>query len=187
MLRSDYRRMLLLLVFSLVCFANLHSQQLSVKSNLLYDALLSPNLGLELVVAPKWSVELAGNINFWTVNDHRWKHWMVQSEARYWLCDATAGHFLAAHLLGGKYNVGNIAIGSLKDHRYQGWFTGAGVAYGYSWILGKHFNLEAEIGVGWIHTRYDKFECAGCGKRTDTDTRDYIAPTKAAVNIVYVF
>lgn len=76
----------------------------------------------------------------------------------------------------------------LKDHRYQGWFAGAGMAYGYSWILGEHFNLEAEIGVGWVKTWYDSYECAGCGRLVESGlTHDYFGPTKAAVNLVYVF
>lgn len=175
------------ILLTLLVHVSAHGQ-LAVKTNLLYDATATVNLGAELTVAPRWSVDLSGNLNAWILSDgKRWKHWLVQPEARYWFCDATAGHFVAAHLLGGQYNVGHIDIGNLKDHRYQGWFGGAGVAYGYSWILGKHFNLEAELGIGWIHTRYDKYECFGCGKRTATRTRNYVAPTKAAVNIVYVF
>ena len=26
----------------------------------------------------------------------------------------------------------------LKDSRFQGWFVGAGVSYGYDWVLNKH-------------------------------------------------
>ena len=29
-------------------------------------------------------------------------------------------------------------FGKLKDYRFQGWFVGAGVAYGYAWVLGRH-------------------------------------------------
>lgn len=76
----------------------------------------------------------------------------------------------------------------LSDARYQGWFVGAGVAYGYAWILGRHWNLELEIGVGYAYTQYDKFRCAGCGKKVESDkSHHYVGPTKAAVNLVYVF
>ena len=170
--------------------------QLGVKTNLLYDATLSPNLGVEFRLAPHWSLDVSGNFNPFTFSDGRkWKHWMVQPEARYWLCDATAGHFLAVHALGGKFNFGNLPFarnlvydfGDLRDHRYQGWAAGAGVAYGYSWILGKHWNLEAELGIGWIHADYDRFECAGCGRKTGSGRKDMFLPTKAAINIIYVF
>lgn len=197
MLRSDYRRMLLLLVFSLAWFANSHSQQLSVKSNLLYDAMLSPNLGLELGVADKWSVELSGNFNDWRVNGHSWKHWFVQPEARYWLCERFGGHFLAAHLIAGEYNFGNIKnnvnfLGSdfsqLSDKRFQGWAAGAGIGYGYTWMLSRHWSMEAEIALGWIYTRYDSYPCASCGSRLETNkAHNYVGPTKTAVNLIYVF
>lgn len=174
-----------------------NAQELGLKTNLLYDATMTVNLGAELKVAPKWSIDLSGNLNAWTLShSRRWKHWMVQPEVRYWLCDATAGHFFAAHALGGQFNVGHLGFardilgynfGNLRDHRYQGWFWGAGIGYGYSWILGEHWNLEAEIGVGWVHARYDVFECEGCGKRVGHGNKDFVMPTKAAINFVYVF
>jgi len=166
------------------------ARDVAVKTNLLYDAALSPNLGVEVQVAPKWSVDLSGNFNFWSMSGGaRWKHWLVQPEARYWFCQPLGGHFVGAHLLGGIYNVGHIShMGKLADHRYEGWGVGAGVAYGYSWLLGRHWNLEAEIGLGWVYSRYDMFECAGCGRKVERDrVRNYVGPTKAAISIVYVF
>lgn len=76
----------------------------------------------------------------------------------------------------------------LADYRYQGWYVGAGIAYGYNWILNRHWNIEAEIGIGWAYTRFDKFRCVGCGKKVATDRpHNYYGPTKAAINIVYIF
>ena len=145
------------------------AQQVGIKTNLLYDAALSPNLGVEIQTAPRWSLDISGNINAWTVNGHKWKHWLAQPEMRFWFCEAFTGHFVALHALGGQYNIGNIDNGikflgtdfsRLGDRRYQGWFAGAGIAYGYSWILSKHWNLEAEIGIGWAYSRYDTYPCA---------------------------
>lgn len=173
--------------------------QVAVKTNLLYDAALSANIGAEIAVAPKWSVELSGNINAWTLSDGmRWKHWLVQPEARYWLCDRFSGHFFGAHILGGQYNVGGIRhlsgnflgfhLDQLADKRYQGWFTGAGIAYGYTWILSEHWSLEAEIGIGYVYTRYDVYPCSVCGTKIEANkSRNYFGPTKAALNLIYVF
>ena len=177
---------------------SLSAQDFALKTNIISDALLSPNLGAELTVAPRWSIDLSGQLNAWNLdNGKKWKHWLVQPEARYRFCEATNGHFLGFHALGGEYNFGHIDLpfkflGSnfkkLKDNRYQGWFAGAGVAYGYSWALGKHWNLEAEIGLGWVYTRYDVYECEGCGRKTESGRHhNYVGPTKAAINLVYVF
>lgn len=173
------------------------AQNVALKTNILTDAFLSPNLGLEFGLAPKWTLDVVGELNLWTVNGHKWKHWFVQPEARYWFCDRFAGHFLGVHVIGGQYNWGNIKnnvtfLGSkfknLTDHRYQGWAGGAGIAYGYDWILSKHWNIEAEIGIGWIYTRFDEYECKDCGKKIQSDKpHNYFGPTKAAVNLVYIF
>ncbi len=173
-----------------------NAQKVALKTNLLYDALLTPDLGLEVKVAPQWTIDLTGNVNFWKVNERRWKQWNVQPEVRYWFCQAFSGHFLGAHLIGGQYNFGNLPLGfkflgtdfgELRHNRYQGSMGGAGVAYGYAWILDKHWNFEAELGIGWIYATYDKYPCAVCGTKLDSGHHNYFGPTKAALNIVYVF
>ena len=174
------------------------AQDVAVKSNLLYDAMLTLDLGVEVGVAPQWSVELTGNLNAWTVKDRRWKTWSFQPEARYWFCQAFAGHFVAAHLIGGQYNIGHLPnmkgkflgtdFGKLRDYRFQGWMAGAGIAYGYTWLLNRHWSMEAEIGLGWVYTRYDQFECHDCGQRVKRNKpHNYAGPTKAALNIIYNF
>lgn len=70
------------------------SAQVALKTNVLYDAALSPNIGVEVGLSKKFSLEVSGQGNFWTVNDHKWKHWLVQPEARYWFCQPFGGHFL---------------------------------------------------------------------------------------------
>ncbi|MDE5676104.1 MAG: DUF3575 domain-containing protein [Muribaculaceae bacterium] len=174
-----------------------YAQKVAVKTNLLSDAALSPNLGLEVALAPKWTLDISGQGNFWTIDGHKWKHWMVQPEARYWLCRRFAGHFFGIHAIGGQYNLGNLNIPvnflgtdfhNLKNKRYQGWGAGAGIAYGYAFPVHPHWNIETEIGIGWIYTRYDSYPCAECGSKIDSNrAHNYVGPTKAAINIVYIF
>ena len=176
---------------------SLKAQDFALKSNILSDAALTPNLGLEVGLAPKWTLDVSGQINAWPVKDRRWKHWLVQPEARYWFCRRFAGHFLGFHALGGQFNFGNWKHGfdflgtdfsKLKDMRYQGWGAGAGVAYGYAWPVHPHWNIEAEIGLGWIYTRYDSYPCSECGSKVaDNKAHNYVGPTKLALNIVYIF
>lgn len=174
------------------------AQDVAVKTNILYDAAATVNVGIEAGLAPKWTLDISGNYNGWTLSgDRRWKHWLVQPEARRWFCDKFAGHFIGVHALGGQFNVGNLQnnirflgtdFSKLSDRRYQGWLAGAGIAYGYSWILGRHWNLEAEIGAGWIYTCHDVYPCAACGtKLASGQSHNYFGPTKAAVNLVFVF
>lgn len=173
------------------------SRQFAIKSNLLSDIALSPNVGVELGLAPKWTLNASGQLNLWSLDGHKWRHWLVQPEARYWFCHRFNGHFLGVHVLGGEYNFGNINapfefLGSdfhnLKDKRYVGWEAGAGIGYGYAWTVGLHWNIEAELGIGWIYTRYDAYPCTHCGNRLESGKQhNYYGPTKAAINIVYIF
>lgn len=192
------KKYLLILAMLIVAWPASRAQDVGIKTNLLYDALCTPTLGIEVGLAPKWSLDVSGSLNAWKVHEHKWKIWMVQPEARYWFCQRFSGHFLAVHAHGGQYNWGNLDLpfkflGSdfrqLKDYRFQGWFVGAGVGYGYSWILDKHWNIEAEIGIGWAYTRFDKFRCADCGKKMNDEPlhHNYFGPTKAAVNLIYYF
>lgn len=192
----NFKKKLFLLLLTLGITSAASAQKVGIKTNLLPDAALSPNLGLEVGLAPKWSLDITGEVNFWAVNNHKWKHWLAQPEVRYWFCERFAGHFLGVHLLGGEYNFGNIRnnvkflrsdFSKLTDKRYQGWAAGTGIAYGYSWVLSEHWNFEAEIGVGWMYTRYDIYPCEKCGSRLGSGDHHYFGPTKAALSFVYMF
>lgn len=195
-MRSKYY--ILLLFGLLVQFGAKGQNDVAIKSNILYDLTATISAGIEVGLAPRWSIDVSGNFNAWTMkNDRRWKHYLVQPEVRYWLCDRFMGHFLALHLHGGQYNFGGIKnsinflgtnLSNLTTHRYQGWFAGAGIGYGYAFVLGRHWNLEIEAGIGYAYTVFDEFECAGCGRKVNTDlNHHYFGPTKLAVNFVYLF
>ena len=173
------------------------AQKVALKTNLISDAVTSPNLGLEFRMAPKWTFDISGQMNAWNINDRRWRHWMVMPEARVWFCEAFQGSFFALHALGGQYNVGNLKplinefLGSnfseLRNNRFQGWGVGAGVGYGYDWILARHWNLEFEFGVGFIYTKFNKYPCDVCGDKKEPGHHIYYGPTKLSLAIEYVF
>lgn len=188
----------LLLLSACALSVTASAQNVAIKTNLISDALLNPNIGAEVQLAPQWTAELSGQLNGWTLSHSRkWRHWLIAPEARYWFCRAFAGHHLGLHLQGGQYNVGSLPGGTkflgtdfsqLRDNRFQGWMGGAGVAYGYTWLLDKHWSLEAELGIGWIYTKYSRYECADCGKKIESNhPHNYFGPDKAALNIVYNF
>lgn len=186
----------LLLFLVILSFGWANAQKVGIKTNLLYDATTSANLGLEFGLAPKWTLDISGDYNAWPIKNHKWKHWFVQPEARYWFCNRFQGHFFAFHAIGGQYNLGNLSGGfkflgsdfsQLKDHRYQGWGVGGGVAYGYAWVLAKHWNLEAEIGIGAIYTKFDRYTCDNCSRKEGDGHHVYYGPTKLALSIEYLF
>ncbi len=59
------------------------AQKVAVKTNVLYDAAATINAGVEIGLAPKWTLDVSGNLNAWDMSHGRkWKHWFVQPEAR---------------------------------------------------------------------------------------------------------
>ena len=136
---------------------------------------------------------ISGGYNFWTLNreaNRKIKHFVVMPEVRWWLCERFNGHFFGLHAGYTEYNISNVRIpfrpASSKDHRYQGWGTGVGISYGYSWIIGRRWNLEATVGVGYVYTDYDKYDCVTCGTFRGTNTKHYFGPTKIGISFVYI-
>lgn len=167
--------------------------KIAVKSNLLYDATGTINLGAEFGLASRWTLELSGNYNPWSFSENRkMKHWLLQPEFRWWSCQRFSGHFLGVHALGGQYNWGGMLpwgispAENLAQYRYQGWLAGAGVSYGYHWILGNRWGLEATLGVGYAYLKYDKYPCAACGVKLDEGNKHYFGPTKVGINLIFM-
>ncbi len=137
-----------------------HAQNVGVKANALSFAHTALGMGAEMSLGYHWSAELYGVISPWKrTEDKAKKYWAVQPEVRYWPCQAMVGHFFGVHVDGAQYNVGGAApfFGlpkSVKDARYEGWLAGGGVTYGYQWVLGRHWNAEAAVSVGYEHLRY---------------------------------
>lgn len=100
------------------------------------------------------------------------------------------GHFFGVHVDGAQYNVGGAApfFGlpkSVKDARYEGWLAGGGVTYGYQWVLGRHWNAEAAVSVGYEHLRYKKFESPEeCAPQVGERSHNYWGPTKLSASII---
>ena len=87
-------KLYLLLVFLLSTFMDIQGQVVAVKTNVLYDAITTPNVGAEVAFNKHWSVEASGYYNGWTFSsDKSFKHWMIQPEARYWIHERFNGHF----------------------------------------------------------------------------------------------
>ena len=186
-------RILVVILMMLSSSFIIYCQNVSVKTNVLYDALLTPTLGAEVGISRKSSLDLM--VAFAPFNyggDKTYKHILVQPEYRWWFCEAFAGSFIGIHGHWGAFNEGGYKlpfnlVQSLENSRYQGQLAGAGVSYGYQWLLGKHWGLELEIGVGYAYIWYKSYECGNCGNEKGNHHKNYFGPTKAALNIIYQF
>lgn len=168
-------------VFLLVAIT-VFGQDVAVKTNVVYWATTTLNLGAEVGISPKMTIDLIGTYNPFKFRDNKKiMNWLIQPEWRYWACRRFAGHFWGVHAHYGKYN------GGLKKYRYDGWLAGAGISYGYQWLIGKRWSLEAELGLGYAYLSFDKFIRNKCGKFVDSDHKNYVGPTKLNISFMYFF
>ena len=143
----------------------------------------------------KSTLQLFYGLNPWKFASDRTKqlrHWLLMPEYRYWTCQKFNGHFFGIHALGGQYNVGGIDLPNpvfkdLDEKRYEGWYAGGGLTYGYQWLLSRHWNLEASVGVGYIRFHYKEFPCTECGALIQENNKNYFGPTKLALSLMYCF
>lgn len=160
---------------------------LGVKTNTLYWLTTTINIGAEIGLGKNTTIDLLGTYNPWSFGDNKKiKHWLVQPEFRYWTCERFNGHFWGLHAFYGEFNMGGIKMLGLRKYRYEGTLYGAGIAYGHQWIIGKRWNLETTIGVGYARIEYDKYEYQTRGPYIKKGTKDYIGPTKVGINFIYI-
>lgn len=187
------KKHLFVLCILLLYAGNSFAQKIAIKNNFLYDATLTPNIGIEVGISPKSTLNFTGGYNPFEFGDYKkFKHWLIQPEYRYWFCERFNGTFLGVHLHGGEFSIANLKLpfgfmSQLKNHMYEGYFYGGGINIGRQWILSRHWSIEAVIGAGYARIEADKYPCAVCGTKIKSDSYNYFGPTKAAVSIIYVF
>ena len=165
----------------------------ALKTNAIYWATATPNIGAEVRLAPKWTLEAEVGLNPFTgKNDdgsfgRSLKHFRLHPEVRYWFCEAFYKHFLGLHIPYIIYNVSDVKLLGTENERHQGWGTGVGISYGYQWVLGKHWNIEASVGVGYLYLDSEVYPCANCGTKIRDVKKHYFGPTQAAISAVYLF
>lgn len=130
--------------------------RLALKTNLLYDAALFPNLEVEWRVNNKWSLALEGGIAWWGKHSRQKVYQLVMfsPEVRRWFYTRAPWHglYAGAFVGGGYYDFQNGTPGR-RGEGYMG-----GLSVGYMWPIGRNLSLEAEIGAGYLYTRYKEYK-----------------------------
>ncbi len=168
------------------------AQQVTLSNNLLYDVWLTPNLRMGVRLSPHWSVGLTAGYRPWPTDDQtskKWKHLLLAPDLRYWTDSVNVHHFFGVNLIYSHYNVADVKFPfglwkSVRDERRQGDLGAIGAYYGYSWPLGRYWNLEAHIGAALGYTRFHRYECGHCGTKIGTKHKIFVLP-QAGVSIVF--
>ena len=186
------KRYLIIAVLVLVASVGSASAQVAgVKTNALYWATATPNVGFEFAMAERWTAEIEGGYNPWTLSaekNMKVKHWLVSPEFRYWFCESFQGHFIGLNGNYTMFNIGGVPIPvyNLEDTRIQGWAAGAGLTYGYAFPIARRWNLELTLGYGVWYTEYDQFESRKCGLFQEEVKKWALGPTALGVSFIFM-
>lgn len=131
---------------------------LAIKSNLLYDVVLIPNIEIELPIKDNWSIEAQAMCGWWLMGNNS-RCWQIQAadiEGRYWFTNrgrALTGWFAGLFASAGFYDFQIQETEGLQGEFY----VLTGVSGGYSMPIGKRLNLEFAAGVGYIVNNYQRY------------------------------
>ncbi len=127
---------------------NYRHSSLSVRTNLLFDVLLSPNIGVEWSFTPQWS--LVGDYTWGDLSykggDRRYAVSEGSLEVRHYLSDAPrASFYWGVYALVGEFNY------KLSDTGRQGNHVGLGFSGGYQFTIARRLQLDLGAALGYLH------------------------------------
>lgn len=171
---------------------------MALKTNLLYDAALVPNLGLEFYLGKGWAVGGSWMYGWWS-RDSRHRYWRIyggEIDLRKYFGRRAAekpltGHHIGLYGLmvtydfetGGRGIMGGHPGGTIWDKANYG----GGLEYGYALPVGKRLNLDFGIGLGYLGgTYYEYIPSEGRYAWQATKKRNWFGPTKAEVSLVWL-
>ena len=161
----------------------------AIKSNLLHDALLTPDFGVEITLPRNISVGAEGVYAWWS-NNKTHRYWRIRGvwlDVNYWFGTASRKRVLSGHHIGiyGSSHDFDFEFGHKGRQARQPTF-GAGVSYGYSFRLNDRLNLDLRVRAGYWSGHITNY-IPQCGKYVCTDNyhKRYIGITDLAVTLVW--
>ena len=172
---------LLSTIITVAVTAGLKAQLLALKTDALWDGLMTPNLGMEIVTGNKTSFGLSvfGNYKPWGMD---MKMVGAIPEFRYW-CGGRPmmREFIGVAALGTSYDI------TWGSETYKGDAWGGGLTYGYALPVARRLNLDFTVNVGYlggIYKEYKPIDEHYVWQRTRR--MRWLGPTKVGVHLVWL-
>ena len=170
----------------------------AIKTNVPLLLVGTPNVGMEFTVSQQFTTNL----------DILWMPYMFKKHEEvlralvgsadlryyvkpryYYTNNMYDGFYLGPYVEAGNFNIGFWRGEERESYRYKGWGISAGLSLGYKFYLSKRFRLDLNLGLGYAHLQYDKYQLGG--EWADyplelKDTRAWFGPTKFGVHLVYI-
>ena len=161
----------------------------ALKSNLLYDALLVPNLSLEASIGSGWTLGAGGMFAWWS-KDAKHRYWRIYGgglEIRKYFGTLSKSKPLQGHHLGiyGDFLTYDFEFGA-KGYQSKATYA-AGIKYGYSHPIANRLNLDFALGIGYLHSNYKTYVPRdGCYVYQETKKQKWLGPTQAEISLVWL-
>lgn len=161
----------------------------ALKSNLLYDALLVPNLSLEASIGSGWTLGAGGMLAWWS-KDAKHRYWRIYGgdlEIRKYFGTLSKSKPLQGHHLGiyGDFLTYDFEFGA-KGYQSKATYA-AGIKYGYSHPIANRLNLDFALGIGYLHSNYKTYVPRdGCYVYQETKKQKWLGPTQAEISLVWL-
>lgn len=171
---------------------------MAIKTNMLYDVLLIPNIGAEFYLGKNWSIAADWMYGWWKSDRAHW-YWRQYGGSlgvRKWFGRKAeekplTGHHLGVYgqaftydfEIGGTGYIGGRPGGDLFDKtNYSVWLE-----YGYSLPVAKRFNIDFSAGLGYIGgVCYEYTPIDDCYVWQSTKKLNYVGPTKIEISLVWL-
>ncbi len=171
---------------------------MALKTDMLYDALLVPNAGVEFYLGGNFSVSVDWMYAWWKNDRSHW-YWRTyggEVAVRRWFGRKAQEKPLTGHHIGiygqaltydfetgGRGYMGGEPGGTLFDRCNYG----VGVEYGYSLPIARRLNIDFTVGVGYFGGKYYEYlPMDDCYVWQATKNRRYFGPAKAEVSLVWL-
>ena len=163
-----------------------------VTTNMLYDAALTPNIGIGMKVSDRVTIQADWMYARWNNHDKR-RYWRIYGgdiEVRYRIGPRRNGSPLGGHYVGAyssiacyDFQAGRSHSGVLSD-KYN---YAAGLSYTYSLPLSTRFNIDFNLGVGYLWGTYKKHKpIDDCDVWMSTHKLGYFGPTRIGITLVWL-
>ena len=166
----------------------------ALKTNLLFDVAMMPNIEIEVPIGKRWSINGEYMFPWWLFDGDKYSMQILMGglEGRYWLgshqkrenSEVLTGHFFGLYAGGGKYDL------QWKENGYQGeFFIAAGVSYGWATRIARNLHLEFNIGIGMLRTDYRHYHARDNYQTLlwqENGKYTWFGPTKAKLSLVWL-
>ena len=171
---------------------------MSIKTNMLYDAGLTPNIGMEFHVGNNFSIAANWMYAWWSSDACKW-YWRVYGgdiALRKWVGRQAnekplTGHHIGVYaqiltydiLWGEKGSIAGVPGGNIFDSANYA----AGIEYGYSLPITSRLNIDFSLGIGYMWGKYYEYKpIDDCYVWQVIKNRKWIGPTKAEISLVWL-